>query len=291
MEIIDLPRFIHQDDYIDTKYGNNLKKEDIEKYLDEKLNNEIEKERQRLREEALENILDDITMKEANSILKKFLETSYLLDEAKKDDSKKSESAKCLNNFTTTANGILREAKKKSKEDAEIVLEKIKKRLSSSSLEVLLDKIKEDRDNEDIEDLDIYVDEKCLSILNGAISCVNDLSKEKANDYFKDNKESIDKKIEEELSVIINSELKYFKENLKSSIQNTFNYVKNRYLSAVNFIDEGKYMIMVTSGTFEITGNKVSYMSSKVLKNAYSFNISENDYLVRYGETLTYVRG
>ena len=99
MEIIDLPRFIHQDDYIDTKYGNSLKREDIEKYLDEKLNNEIEKERQRLKEEALENILDDITMKEANSILEKFLETSYLLDEVNKDNSKKSESAKCLNNF------------------------------------------------------------------------------------------------------------------------------------------------------------------------------------------------
>ena len=291
MEIIDLPRFIHQDDYIDTKYGNNLKKEDIEKYLDEKLNNEIEKERQRLKEEALENILDDITMKEANSILKKFLETSYLLDEVSKDNSKNSESVKCLNNFTTIANSILREAKKKSKEDADIVLEKIKKRLSSSSLDVLLDKIKEDKYNEDREDLDIYVDEKCLSILNGAISCVNDLSKEKANDYFKDNKESIDKKIEDELSVIINSELKDFKENLKCSIQNTFNYVKNRYLNAVNFIDEGKYMIMVTNRTFEITDNKVSYMSSKVFKNTYSFDISKNDYFVRYGETLTYVRG
>ena len=291
MEIIDLPRFIHQDDYIDTKYGNSLKREDIEKYLDEKLNNEIEKERQRLKEEALENILDDITMKEANSILEKFLETSYLLDEVNKDNSKKSESAKCLNNFTTVANSILREAKKKSKEDADIVLEKIKKRLSSSSLDVLLDKIKEDKYNEDREDLDIYVDEKCLSILNGAISCVSDLSKEKANDYFKDNKENIDKKIEDELSVIINSELKDFKENLKYSIQNTFNYVKNRYLNAVNFVDEGKYMIMVTNRTFEITDNKVSYMSSKVFKNTYSFDISKNDYFVRYGETLTYVRG
>ena len=273
MNIESLPVKIYKDSFIVKNTSKLLKESEIESYIDCSVKDFLEDAYNERKSKIISSKYDEILEKDVNSLIAKYIEKTHIFEGIDVKDSninvEEDEEItfdKCLNRYSLIANKILRGIKKSRKNDYIDVLRSIKEKLVNiiNNTEKLKDKKEESDDIDDLDDFDDFddieeienerdkknklemlIDETCEQLISRARDCISGYSKINLN-------KSIDKKsLEDELNKYMISfkknNLSRYKESLSYNIINIFDYILTKCLCKIAWIDDGKYITMVSS--------------------------------------------
>lgn len=273
MNIESLPVKIYKDSFIVKNTSKLLKESEIDSYIDGSVKDFLEDAYNERKSKIISSKYDEILEKDINSLIAKYIEKTHIFEGIDvKDCSISVEEGeeitfdKCLNRYSLIANKILREIKKSRKNDYIDVLSNIKEKLVNiiNNKEKLKDKKEESDDIDDLDDFDdfddieeienekdkknkleILIDNICEQLISHARDCISGYSKIKLN------KSIDDKSLEDDLSKYMisfkKSNLSRYKESLSYNIINIFGYILTKCLCKIAWIDDGKYITMVSS--------------------------------------------
>lgn len=271
MNIESLPVKIYKDSFIVKNTSKLLKESEIDSYIDGSVKDFLEDAYNERKSKIISSKYDEILEKDVNSLIAKYIEKTHIFEGIDIKDNSIIEDEeitfdKCLNRYSLIANKILREIKKSRKNDYVDVLNSIKEKLVNiiNNKEKLKDKKEESDDIDDFDDFDdfddieetenekdkknkleILIDETCEQLISRARDCISGYSKVKLNKIIDD------KSLEDDLSKYMISfkknNLSSYKDSLSYNIINIFDYILTKCLHKIAWIDDGKYITMVSS--------------------------------------------
>lgn len=273
MNIESLPVKIYKDSFIVKNASKLLKESEIDSYIDCSVKDFLEDAYNERKSKIIGSKYDEILEKDVNSLIAKYIEKTHIFEGIDVKDSNINVEGdeeitfdKCLNRYSLIANKILREIKKSRKNDYVDVLNSIKEKLVNiiNNKEKLKDKKEESDDIDDFDDFDdfddieeienekdkknkleILIDNTCEQLISRARDCISGYSKIKLN------KSIDDKSLEDDLSKYMISfkknNLSRYKDSLSYNIINIFDYILTKCLRKIAWIDDGKYITMVSS--------------------------------------------
>lgn len=272
MNIESLPVKIYKDSFIVKNTSKLLKESEIDSYIDSSVKDFLEDAYNERKSKIISSKYDEILEKDVNSLIAKYIEKTHIFEGIDiKDNSTIGEDEeitfdKCLNRYSLIANKTLRDIKKSRKNDYIDVLNSIKEKLVNiiNNKEKLKDKKEESDDIDDFDDFDdfgdieetenekdkknkleILIDETCEQLISRARDCISGYSKVKLNKIIDD------KSLEDDLSKYMISfkknNLSSYKDSLSYNIINIFDYILTKCLRKIAWIDDGKYITMVSS--------------------------------------------
>ena len=273
MNIESLPVKIYKDSFIVKNTSKLLKESEIDSYIDGSVKDFLEDAYNERKSKIISSKYDEILEKDVNSLIAKYIEKTHIFEGIDvKDNSINVEEDeeitfdKCLNRYSLIANKILRDIKKSRKNDYIDVLNSIKEKLVNiiNNKEKLKDK-KEESDNvddfddfddfDDIEEtenekdkknkLEILIDETCEQLIFRARDCISGYSKIKLNRSIDD--ESLEDDLNKYMISFKKNNLSRYKDSLSYNIINIFDYILTKCLCKIAWIDDGKYITMVSS--------------------------------------------
>ena len=273
MNIESLPVKIYKDSFIVKNTSKLLKESEIDSYIDGSVKDFLEDAYNERKSKIISSKYDEILEKDVNSLIAKYIEKTHIFEGIDVKDSRVNVEEdeeitfdKCLNRYSLIANKTLREIKKSRKNDCIDVLNSIKEKLVNiiNNKEKLKDKKEEPDDIDDFDDFDdfddteeienekdkknkleILIDNTCEQLISHARNCISGYSKIKLN------KSIDDKSLEDDLSKYMISfkknNLSRYKDSLSYNIINIFDYILTKCLCKIAWIDDGKYVTMVSS--------------------------------------------
>lgn len=271
MNIESLPVKIYKDSFIVKNTSKLLKESEINSYIDNSAKDFLEDAYNERKSKIISSKYDEILEKDINSLIAKYIEKTHIFEGIDIKDNNIIEDGeitfdKCLNRYSLMANKILRDIKKSRKNDYIDVLNSIKEKLVNiiNNKEKLKDKKEESDDIDDFDDFDdfddieetenekdkknkleILIDDTCEQLISRARDCISGYSKIKLNKIIDD------KSLEDDLSKYMISfkknNLVRYKESLNYNIVNIFDYILTKCLRKIAWIDDGKYITMVSS--------------------------------------------
>ena len=273
MNIESLPVKIYKDSFIVKNTSKLLKESEIDSYIDGSVKDFLEDAYNERKSKIISSKYDEILEKDVNSLIAKYIEKTHIFEGIDVKDSRVNVEEdeeitfdKCLNRYSLIANKTLREIKKSRKNDCIDVLNSIKEKLVNiiNNKEKLKDKKEEPDDIDDFDDFDdfddteeienekdkknkleILIDNTCEQLISCARDCISGYSKIKLN------KSIDDKSLEDDLSKYMISfkknNLSRYKDSLSYNIINIFDYILTKCLCKIAWIDDGKYVTMVSS--------------------------------------------
>ena len=269
MNIESLPVKIYKDSFIVKNTSKLLKESEIDSYIDCSVKDFLEDAYNERKSKIISSKYDEILEKDVNSLIAKYIEKTHIFEGIDVKDSginvEEDEEItfdKCLNRYSLIANKTLREIKKSRKNDYIDILNSVKEKLVNiiNNKEKLKDKKEESDDIDDLDDFDDFddieeienekdkkmlIDDTCEQLISHARNCVSGYSKIKLN------KSIDDKSLEDDLSKYMISfkknNLSRYKDSLSYNIINIFDYILTKCLCKIEWIDDGKYVTMVSS--------------------------------------------
>ena len=263
MNIESLPVKIYKDSFIVKNTSKLLKENEIDSYIDSSVKDFLEDAYNERKSKIISSMYDEILEKDVNSLIAKYIEKTHIFEGIDVKDSginvEEDEEItfdKCLNRYSLIANKVLREIKKSRKNDYIDVLNSVKEKLKDKKEESDdIDDLDDFDDFDDIEEienekdkknkLEILIDNTCEQLISRARDCISSYSKIKLN------KSIDDKSLEDELNKYMISfkknNLSRYKESLSYNIINIFDYILTKCLCKIAWIDDGKYITMVSS--------------------------------------------
>lgn len=272
MNIESLPVKIYKDSFIVKNTSKLLKESEIDSYIDNSAKDFLEDAYNERKSKIISSKYDEILEKDINSLITKYIEKTHIFegidikDNNIIEEDKEITFDKCLNRYSLIANKILRDIKKSRKNDYIDVLNSTKEKLVNiiNNKEKLKDKKEESDDIDDFDDFDdfddieeaenekdkknkleVLIDGTCEQLISRARDCISGYSKIKLNKIIDD------KSLEDDLSKYMISfkknNLSRYKDDLNYSIINIFDYILTKCLCKIAWIDDGKYITMVSS--------------------------------------------
>ena len=273
MNIESLPVKIYKDSFIVKNTSKLLKESEIDSYIDGSVKDFLEDAYNERKSKIISSKYDEILEKDVNSLIAKYIEKTHIFEGIDVKDSNVNVEEdeeitfdKCLNRYSLIANKILRGIKKSRKNDYIDVLSSIKEKLVNiiNNKEKLKDKKEESDDIDEFDDFDdfddieeienekdkknkleVLIDNTCEQLISHARDCISGYSKIKLN------KSIDDKSLEDDLSKYMVSfkknSLSRYKDSLSYNIINIFDYILTKCLCKIAWIDDGKYITMVSS--------------------------------------------
>lgn len=264
---------------------------DIEKEVKQYFKIEEDKYRLSLEDKLTKNLKNNfITDK-----LREYVENSYLIKiKTGREAEENSE-----DNYSSL-NRIIKDIKKDRPNDYSDVIDKIVEIIKEQSLVKYSDEVIEEES--DVEDelieainteekkpdkLTKYINETIKSLYS---TCFKVLKEEYLNyykEFLESHKEEIDTKTKSYIKQLKDKEKESYIKNRHRNIVNLFDYILENYLDRINWIEDNKYIIMITK--LSINKNSLDIVSGSICPDRTSVNLSDCIKMKRYDKSFTMI--
>ena len=139
--------------------------------------------------------------------------------------------------------------------------------------------------------LEILLQNIYASLESKAMTLVKPKVSQYVDEYNEKNKEKNISRMTNYIKSYKSAHMKDFRYDLEHDLVNIFDEIINFRRRHINFLDDGERIALITD--FDLSNKKLKLTSgrrfSEYNHNIIQFNISDEDYLVTYGDTFTYV--
>ena len=254
-EVLRMPSKITKDMYFKRDTYEIVNKSDIDETVSKEVSRYFELEETTYRNDVIDKMTKNLKSEFIQDSLRKFVDNSYLIKI--KQGGVPKEDAEDY----TALNKIIRKITKDRPNDftdvlskiVDIIKEKDLTKYNSEDVEEVETKVEDDLveaiENEEkkLDKLTKYINETVKALYN---TCSIELKKEYEehyNKFLKDNKKTIDTKVNNYMTKFKNEEESRYTKDRRNNIVNLFNYIIDYYIDRITWLDDGKYVIMVTS--------------------------------------------
>lgn len=292
-EILCMPHKIYRNTFFKKDTYEVIKEEDIENTIKSEVQDFYISQIEDFREKYISKITKNLERDFINNYLKEFVNNSYLIKIKQgiipEEDTKE----------YTALNKIIRKITKDRPNDFSSVISSIVEIINNGKYvtEEAVEEVNEStideelseaikKESQKIDKLTKYINETILKLYSSAKDELKEEYKKHYDNFLEENKGKIEGKIEEFKSKFT-KDLFFYEEDLRDNIVNLFNYVLSRYINKVSWIDDGKYIIMVSNVTKE--NNSLVIKSGMVSPKIIKINTDNIEKILREGNTFTLV--
>lgn len=294
-EVLRMPSKITKDMYFKRDTYEIVNKSDIDETVSKEVSRYFELEETTYRNDVIDKMTKNLKSEFIQDSLRKFVDNSYLIKI--KQGGVPKEDAEDY----TALNKIIRKITKDRPNDftdvlskiVDIIKEKDLTKYNSEDVEEVETKVEDDLveaiENEEkkLDKLTKYINETVKALYN---TCSIELKKEYEeyyNKFLEDNKNNIDTKVSNYMTKFKNEEESRYTKDRRNNIVNLFNYIIDYYIDRITWLDDGKYVTMVTSikpGTKEYI-----VTSGTICPDTFKVDISRFKELHRYDTSFTLI--
>ena len=294
-EVLRMPSKITKDMYFKRDTYEIVNKSDIDETVSKEVSRYFELEETTYRNDVIDKMTKNLKSEFIQDSLRKFVDNSYLIKI--KQGGVPKEDAEDY----TALNKIIRKITKDRPNDftdvlskiVDIIKEKDLTKYNSEDVEEVETKVEDDLveaiENEEkkLDKLTKYINETVKALYN---ACSIELKKEYEEHYYKflkDNKKTIDTKVNNYMAKFKDEEETRYTKDRRNNIVNLFNYIIDYYIDRITWLDDGKYVTMVTSikpGTKEYI-----VTSGTICPDTFKVDISRFKELHRYDTSFTLI--
>ena len=276
-ELLKMPSKITKDTYFKRDTYEVVNESDIDENISKEVSRYFELEEDAYRNDVIDKMTKNLKSEFIQDNLRQFVNNSYLIKI--KQGGVPKEDAEDY----TALNKIIRKITKDRPNDFVDVLSKI--------VDIIKEKDLTKYDGENIEEVETEVEDdlveaieeeekkpdKLTKYINETVktlynTCSIELKKEYEeyyNKFLKDNKKTIDTKVNNYMAKFKNEEESRYTKDRRNNIVNLFNYIIDYYRDRITWLDDGKYVIMVTDikpGTKEyiVTSGTICHDTFKI---------------------------
>ena len=253
-EVLRMPSKITKDMYFKRDTYEIVNKSDIDETVSKEVSRYFELEEDAYRNDVIDKMTKNLKSEFIQDNLRQFVNNSYLIKI--KQGGVPKEDAEDY----TALNKIIRKITKDRPNDFVDVLSKI--------VDIIKEKDLTKYDGENIEEVETEVEDdlveaieeeekkpdKLTKYINETVktlynTCSIELKKEYEehyNKFLKDNKKTIDTKVNNYMAKFKDEEETRYTKDRRNNIVNLFNYIIDYYRDRITWLDDGKYVIMVT---------------------------------------------
>ena len=253
-EVLRMPSKITKDMYFKRDTYEIVNKSDIDETVSKEVSRYFELEETTYRNDVIDKMTKNLKSEFIQDSLRKFVDNSYLIKI--KQGGVPKEDAEDY----TALNKIIRKITKDRPNDftdvlskiVDIIKEKDLTKYNSEDVEEVETEVEDDLveaiENEEKkpDKLTKYINETVKTLYN---TCSIELKKEYEeyyNKFLEDNKDTIDTKVSNYMTKFKNEEESRYTKDRRNNIVNLFNYIIDYYRDRITWLDDGKYVIMVT---------------------------------------------
>lgn len=253
-ELLKMPSKITKDTYFKRDTYEVVNESDIDETISKEVSRYFELEEDAYRNDVIDKMTKNLKSEFIQDNLRQFVNNSYLIKI--KQGGVPKEDAEDY----TALNKIIRKITKDRPNDFVDVLSKI--------VDIIKEKDLTKYDGENIEEVETEVEDdlveaieeeekkpdKLTKYINETVktlynTCSIELKKEYEeyyNKFLEDNKDTIDTKVSNYMTKFKNEEESRYTKDRRNNIVNLFNYIIDYYRDRITWLDDGKYVIMVT---------------------------------------------
>ena len=253
-ELLKMPSKITKDTYFKRDTYEVVNESDIDETISKEVSRYFELEEDAYRNDVIDKMTKNLKSEFIQDNLRQFVNNSYLIKI--KQGGVPKEDAEDY----TALNKIIRKITKDRPNDFVDVLSKI--------VDIIKEKDLAKYDGENIEEVETEVEDdlveaieeeekkpdKLTKYINETVktlynTCSIELKKEYEeyyNKFLEDNKDTIDTKVSSYMTKFKNEEESRYTKDRRNNIVNLFNYIIDYYRDRITWLDDGKYVIMVT---------------------------------------------
>lgn len=293
-EVFYMPHKIYRNTFFKKDTHEVIKEEDIEDIIKSEVQDFYTSQKEEFRENYISKITKNLERDFIDNYLKEFVNNSYLIKikqgEIPEEDTKE----------YTVLNKVIRKITKDRPNDFSSVISSIVEIINNGKYSTE-DTVEEEIDESTVDDelseaikkesqktdrLTKYINETTLKLYSLAKAELKEEYKKHYDKFLEENKGDIEAKVEEFKSKFT-KDLLLYEEDLRDNITNLFNYVLSRYVDRISWIDDGKYITMVSRITKE---NKFLVIKSgTVSPKKIKINIDNIERIHRDGNAFTII--
>lgn len=295
-EIYRMPKIINKDTYFKLDTYEVINEKDIESSIENDVKYyfklEEDKYRNNLEDKLTKNLKNDFITDKLNE----YVDNSYLIkiklgkdvEDTSNDDA------------YSSLNRIIKEVKKNRPNDYSEVIDKIVDIIKTKNL----NKYSDEAEVEDLEVDDELVEaikseekkpDKLTKYINETVgslysTCYRVFKEDYAEHYrqfLKENRDFIDTKTKEFIKQLKTKEKESYIMNRKRNIINLFNYIIEYYTDRLTWIEDNKYVVMITKA--DIKDNKLNIVSGSICPDRVSIDLSDCIKLERHDTSFTVI--
>lgn len=294
-ELLKMPSKITKDTYFKRDTYEVVNKSDIDETISKEVSKYFELEETAYRNDVIDKMTKNLKSEFIQDNLRQFVDNSYLIKI--KQGGVHKEDAEDY----TALNKIIRKITKDRPNDFTDVLSKI--------VDIIKEKDLTKYDGEDIEEVETEVEDdlveaieneekkpdKLTKYINETVktlynTCSIELKKEYEeyyNKFLEDNKDNIDTKVSNYMTKFKNEEESRYTKDRRNNIVNLFNYIIDYYRDRITWLDDGKYVIMVT----DMKPGTKEYMvtSGTICPDIFKIDVSRFKELHRHDTSFTLI--
>ena len=294
-EVLRMPSKITKDMYFKRDTYEIVNKSDIDETVSKEVSRYFELEETTYRNDVIDKMTKNLKSEFIQDSLRKFVDNSYLIKI--KQGGVPKEDAEDY----TALNKIIRKITKDRPNDftdvlskiVDIIKEKDLTKYNSEDVEEVETEVEDDLveaiENEEKkpDKLTKYINETVKTLYN---TCSIELKKEYEehyNKFLKDNKKTIDTKVNNYMTKFKNEEESRYTKDRRNNIVNLFNYIIDYYIDRITWLDDGKYVTMVT----DIKQGTKEYIvtSGTICPDTFKVDISRFKELHRHDTSFTLI--
>lgn len=294
-ELLKMPSKITKDTYFKRDTYEVVNKSDIDETVSKEVSRYFELEETTYRNDVIDKMTKNLKSEFIQDSLRKFVDNSYLIKI--KQGGVPKEDAEDY----TALNKIIRKITKDRPNDftdvlskiVDIIKEKDLTKYNSEDVEEVETEVEDDLveaiENEEkkLDKLTKYINETVKALYN---TCSIELKKEYEehyNKFLKDNKKTIDTKVNNYMAKFKDEEEIRYTKDRRNNIVNLFNYIIDYYIDRITWLDDGKYVTMVT----DIKQGTKEYIvtSGTICPDTFKVDISRFKELHRYDTSFTLI--
>lgn len=294
-ELLKMPSKITKDTYFKRDTYEVVNKSDIDETISKEVSRYFELEEDAYRNDVIDKMTKNLKSEFIQDNLRQFVNNSYLIKI--KQGGVPKEDAEDY----TALNKIIRKITKDRPNDFVDVLSKI--------VDIIKEKDLAKYDGENIEEVETEVEDdlveaieeeekkpdKLTKYINETVktlynTCSIELKKEYEeyyNKFLEDNKDTIDTKVSNYMTKFKNEEESRYTKDRRNNIVNLFNYIIDYYRDRITWLDDGKYVIMVT----DIKPGAKEYIvtSGTICPDTFKIDVSRFKELHRHDTSFTLI--
>ena len=277
----ELPSKISKGMYYRLDTYEEINKEDIEKTINKELEEYLNEEETIFMNEVVSNMTLGLEYNFVMDELKNYFDNSYLVKIKKGSDIKKTSKLADAaadsydenhKQMFIALNKIIRKITTERPNDFEDVLNKISDKILNKSFKIEDTNEEDEDEDDDFEDLEdkkldkltTYINEITETMYKVCFTNLKDEFKKIYDDFLESNKDKIHVKVSAHMETFEKKNAKDFLENKRNNIVDLFEYLLDYYYEHIKWLDEGKYIIMVstikpsTNNQFVITSGSIN---------------------------------
>ena len=294
-ELLKMPSKITKDTYFKRDTYEVVNESDIDETISKEVSRYFELEEDAYRNDVIDKMTKNLKSEFIQDNLRQFVNNSYLIKI--KQGGVPKEDAEDY----TALNKIIRKITKDRPNDFVDVLSKI--------VDIIKEKDLTKYDGENIEEVETEVEDdlveaieeeekkpdKLTKYINETVktlynTCSIELKKEYEeyyNKFLEDNKDTIDTKVSNYMTKFKNEEESRYTKDRRNNIVNLFNYIIDYYRDRITWLDDGKYVIMVT----DIKPGTKEYIvtSGTICPDTFKIDVSRFKELHRHDTSFTLI--